>query len=673
MAIAYLGTNQIGGAGGGGEVNVIETVKVNGTALSITNKAVDVPVPTKVSDLTNDSGFTTNTGTVTSVTLSSGTGITVSNSGTAITTSGSRTISLSSTYAGGTAVTLNNSSKAGSTASFYAPTTGGASNKVLIGNGTTSAPTWSGFTLTGTTNTAYDLATISSNASNGNTAYGWGNHANAGYVTSSALSGYVKLDASTGQTMTTSSINPILIFDSSSSQNDVALAFSINGTRVAGIGFEGTPSGLSGGIGAFFSVRVPNTTTSYRISLGTDGTLKYDDNIVYHSGNFVAGTNYVAPGALANYLPLTGGTISNMNVYSLYLNNSSSGATGVGLRFQVGGTTVGGLVAGSDNSLSYVSGTSTFNTVYHSGNSNKSDVAWACSTLTASGKATFSDEIYLANAKYIRSYGGDNETIYNIIGMNPNNALLIGYGIRSLSGAVTRIYGETMYLYHSDSTTENYAKLTPGAVELVGSSTGPSLTFVGTSTPNATGGSLYFYSRAQKYNGFRISSLGGQTYDRASLVFYISNQASNASPSWTQAMRIHYNGNIKIGTGTPSEALDVTGNITATGTITPGGSSDERLKTNIKTMTGAYAKNIILNANPVTFTWNELATSLYDGYTGDDIGLVSQQVQPLVPSAIGTIYEEYQRLDYTKFVAPLIRVAQDHEDRISALERIINQ
>lgn len=46
-----------------------------------------------------------------------------------------------STYAGGTAVTLNNSSKAASTASFYAPTAGGAANKVLIGNGTTSAPT----------------------------------------------------------------------------------------------------------------------------------------------------------------------------------------------------------------------------------------------------------------------------------------------------------------------------------------------------------------------------------------------------------------------------------------------------------------------------------------------------------------------------------------------------
>ena len=41
----------------GGEPNVLEGVMVNGTALTITNKAVDVTVPTAVSELTNDSGF----------------------------------------------------------------------------------------------------------------------------------------------------------------------------------------------------------------------------------------------------------------------------------------------------------------------------------------------------------------------------------------------------------------------------------------------------------------------------------------------------------------------------------------------------------------------------------------------------------------------------------------
>lgn len=45
----------------GGEPNVIETVKVNGTAQTITNKAVDISVPTKTSDINNDSNFQTST------------------------------------------------------------------------------------------------------------------------------------------------------------------------------------------------------------------------------------------------------------------------------------------------------------------------------------------------------------------------------------------------------------------------------------------------------------------------------------------------------------------------------------------------------------------------------------------------------------------------------------
>lgn len=43
----------------GAQANVLEAVKVNGTAQAITDKAVDITIPVKVSDLTNDSGFQT--------------------------------------------------------------------------------------------------------------------------------------------------------------------------------------------------------------------------------------------------------------------------------------------------------------------------------------------------------------------------------------------------------------------------------------------------------------------------------------------------------------------------------------------------------------------------------------------------------------------------------------
>lgn len=51
--------NKLSGIASGAEVNKIDSIKVNGTAQTISSKAVDITVPTKVSDLTNDSGFIT--------------------------------------------------------------------------------------------------------------------------------------------------------------------------------------------------------------------------------------------------------------------------------------------------------------------------------------------------------------------------------------------------------------------------------------------------------------------------------------------------------------------------------------------------------------------------------------------------------------------------------------
>lgn len=49
--------SKLSGIASDAQANVIESVKVNGTALKPSAKSVDVTVPTKVSQLTNDSGF----------------------------------------------------------------------------------------------------------------------------------------------------------------------------------------------------------------------------------------------------------------------------------------------------------------------------------------------------------------------------------------------------------------------------------------------------------------------------------------------------------------------------------------------------------------------------------------------------------------------------------------
>ena len=49
--------SKLSGIASGAQANVIESVKVNGTKVEPSSKAVDISVPTKVSQLTNDSSF----------------------------------------------------------------------------------------------------------------------------------------------------------------------------------------------------------------------------------------------------------------------------------------------------------------------------------------------------------------------------------------------------------------------------------------------------------------------------------------------------------------------------------------------------------------------------------------------------------------------------------------
>lgn len=53
--------NKLDGIENGAEVNTIEKIQKNGVELTITNKTVDIDVPISTSDLTNNSGFITNT------------------------------------------------------------------------------------------------------------------------------------------------------------------------------------------------------------------------------------------------------------------------------------------------------------------------------------------------------------------------------------------------------------------------------------------------------------------------------------------------------------------------------------------------------------------------------------------------------------------------------------
>lgn len=176
------------------------------TSMSYTNNVLSVTVSGVTKQVTINSGGG-GTGTVTSITAGAGLKTDNNTTGGTITTSG--TIALTEAVqtaisSGAVAYGWGNHADAGYLTGITAAMVNSAYGFTLNG---TSGQTYNlgsfltgitaaminnafGFTISGSAGQSYSLATISVNASHGETAYGWGNHANAGYLTSSSLTGY---------------------------------------------------------------------------------------------------------------------------------------------------------------------------------------------------------------------------------------------------------------------------------------------------------------------------------------------------------------------------------------------------------------------------------------------------------------------------------------------------
>lgn len=112
--------------------------------------------------------------------------------------------------------------------------------------------------------------------------------------------------------------------------------------------------------------------------------------------------------------------------------------------------------------------------------------------------------------------------------------------------------------------------------------------------------------------------------------------------------------------------LDVDGDVIAYSTVT---SSDRKLKTDIETLENACEK--VCNLRGVSFTWD------HGRKTGKkDIGLIAQEVEEVVPEIVGEAElldgTMAKHVDYPKLVALLIEANKELCDRISNLEAKIN-
>lgn len=117
-------------------------------------------------------------------------------------------------------------------------------------------------------------------------------------------------------------------------------------------------------------------------------------------------------------------------------------------------------------------------------------------------------------------------------------------------------------------------------------------------------------------------------------------------------------GNVGIGTTTPAYKLDVNGTIRGNNVS----ASDVRWKTNINTIKNSLEK--ISKLRGVTYEWSDLSKG-----TGDQIGVIAQEVEDIFPEAVSTDKEGYKSVAYSKLAAPLIEAVKELKNENEVLKK----
>ena len=106
----------------------------------------------------------------------------------------------------------------------------------------------------------------------------------------------------------------------------------------------------------------------------------------------------------------------------------------------------------------------------------------------------------------------------------------------------------------------------------------------------------------------------------------------------------------------------ITGILSVTDDITAFWSSDERLKDNITPIDDPLSKVISISGN--TFDWNDKSNK-----SGNDVGLIAQEIEKVLPEAVTTRDNGYLAVDYHKVVPLLVEAIKELSGKVEALEQ----
>lgn len=486
---------------------------------------------------------------------------------------------------------------------------------------------------------------ITDNSSNWNTAYGWGNHALAGYLTSissgnvtSAL-GYTPVPNS--RTITINGTTYDLTSDRS---------WTISASSLGAVGGSGTTNyipkwsnsstltnskifdnGLSVGINTITPIAGASLQVDGHI-YSKGGAVWTEDGQGFLIGDLNAGASYafisgVGSTGAASYLTFHTNYYEKMRL-------TSAGRLGIGMTNPLATLHVTGSTAINDGGLNIDDGYQLVFAQY--GNTEYASIeggSWSSTT------------------NYLRFMTTALERMRIIANGN------IGIGL----------------------TNPAYKLDVAGDVNITGTFRVNGTPFSGGTTLNGTG--------FVKASGTTITYDNSTYYLASNPNGYTSNTGTITGSGSTNSV-VKFTGASSIGNGIASDngsTFSVSGAITATGDITAY-SSDIRLKENIVNIPNALDK--ILSLNGVTYDWNEKALGF--GFVEErlkhDVGLLAQQVESVLPEAIAPAPfdtnsdtgksisgENYLTIRYDKLSALFVEGFKEQQIQIESQQKEIEE
>jgi len=130
--------------------------------------------------------------------------------------------------------------------------------------------------------------------------------------------------------------------------------------------------------------------------------------------------------------------------------------------------------------------------------------------------------------------------------------------------------------------------------------------------------------------------------------------------------------NFRAGTNVVRLVLDSLGNLTADGCVVGSNiacPSDGRFKRDIQTLPNALRTVEALRG--VRYNWKTDEFADRDFPKGEQIGLIAQEVQKVVPQAVVPMTDGYLAVDYSRLVPLLIEAIKEQDKRINQLEHTI--